>query len=178
MHKVFLSLLLSAVVWLMPLHALAVNEHDHPSDSPVASAQNSHRDHMADTGHHAVTEPEGPTETGTMAIVGSQLSKGVKGMAHLRDVSEAMVKLGLLTTHHFMIAFIDEKTGALVESGRVALKITNPDAKVSETIELRGMDGHFGADIVLDMKGEYHFKLGTELVDGVKRKYHFHHVIN
>jgi VCBS repeat-containing protein len=62
-----------------------------------------------------------------------------------------------------------------IESGTVALKVTNPDAKVSETIELISMDGHFGADIVLDMAGEYHFKLGTRLEDGTKRKYHFHY---
>ena len=40
-----------------------------------------------------------------------------------------------------------------------------------------GMDGHFGADVTLDMPGEYHFRLGTELADGTKRKYHFHHVV-
>jgi hypothetical protein len=37
-----------------------------------------------------------------------------------------------------------------------------------------GMDGHFGADIVLDKKGMYHFKIGTKLADGKKRTYHQH----
>jgi hypothetical protein len=112
---------------------------------------------------------------GTMAIVGSMSSKGVKGMAHIKDVKETMSKMGMKSTHHFMIAFVNEETGEQVEKGAVALKLTNPNAK-SETIEMIGMDGHFGADIVLDMKGEYHFKLGTKLEDGVKRRYHFHHV--
>jgi hypothetical protein len=40
-----------------------------------------------------------------------------------------------------------------------------------------GMEGHFGADIVLPEKGEYHFKVGTKLADGQKREYHFHHTV-
>jgi hypothetical protein len=112
---------------------------------------------------------------GAMIIVGSQVSKGVKGMAHIKDVSAAMTKMGMKTTHHFMMAFVDEETGEQIVNGTVAMKITNPDAKVSETIELIGMDGHFGADIVLDMQGEYHFKVGTRLADDTKRKYHFHY---
>ena len=113
---------------------------------------------------------------GSMAIVGSMSSKGVKGMAHIKDVKEAMAKMGMKPTHHFMIAFVNEETGKQIETGTVALKLTNPDAKISETIELIGMDGHFGADIVLDMEGEYHFRLGSKLEDGVKRNYHFHYV--
>jgi hypothetical protein len=114
---------------------------------------------------------------GSMMIVGSMVSKGVKGMAHLKDVSTKMAEMGMGTTHHFMIAFIDEASGKKVETGTVALKITNPDAKVGDPVQLIGMDGHFGVDVTLDMAGEYHFRLGTKLADGTKRKYHFHHVI-
>ena len=112
-----------------------------------------------------------------MIMVGSQVSKGVKGMAHLNDVREAMLKAGMNHTHHFMIAFADEKTGVQLEQGTVALKITDPNGKVMETVELVGMSGHFGADIVLDIQGEYHFKIGTKLADGENRKYHFHYVV-
>lgn len=156
----------------------------------IAGSHQDHGDHAHDkateSGNHGKNEPagqgishehDGMTADGTMIIVGSMVSKGVKGMAHLKDVSATMDDLGMKTTHHFMIAFMDEKTGELIESGRVALKITNPDAKVGEPIQLTGMDGHFGADVNFDMPGEYHFRLGTELVDGIKRKYHFHHVI-
>lgn len=128
---------------------------------------------VAASGQH---EPDGMSTDGLMFIVGSMTSKSVRGMAHLKDVSEAMAKMGMKTTHYFMIAFVDEATGEQIESGTVTLKITNPDGKVGEAIELIGMQGHFGVDIALDMEGEYHFKLATKLADGVKRKYHFHHV--
>lgn len=113
---------------------------------------------------------------GSMVILGSQVIKGVKGMAHIKKSSEAMANMGMQTTHHLMLMFVDEATGEPVESGTVAVKITNPDAKVSNPIELTGMNGHFGADIVLDMKGEYHFRLGTKLADGEPRKFHFHYM--
>lgn len=156
----------------------------------IASSHQGHGDHAHDkapeNGHHVEKEHadhgtsqghDGMTSDGTMMIVGSMVSKGVKGMAHVKDVSSTMHDMGLKTTHHFMIAFMDEKSGELIESGRVALKITNPDAKIGDPIPLLGMDGHFGADVTLDMPGEYHFKLGTKLADGISRKYHFHHVV-
>lgn len=134
-----------------------------------------HDDHGSS--HAGQGKHDGMTSDGSMMIVGSMVSKGVKGMAHLKDVSAKMAEMGMKETHHFMISFMDEASGEQVEKGKVALKITNPDAKVGEAIELKGMQGHFGADVVLDMKGEYHFRLGTKLADGKQRKYHFHHVI-
>jgi len=151
------------VVWIVllfiPVVATAAGQHDHGK------------------GHDMHNEQPGMLSDGAMAIIGSQVNQGVKGMAHLKNVSETMAKMGMKTTHHFMIAFVDEKTGEQIEKGTVALKVTNPNAKVGEAIELIGMDGHFGADILLDMKGEYHFRLGTKLADDKKRKYHFHHVV-
>ena len=142
--------------------------------APLLASAASHQGHDSHATH---SEHDGKTAEGSMMIIGSMVSKGVKGMAHLKDVSATMADMGMKTTHHFMIAFIDEKTGEQIESGIVALKITNPDAKVGDPIPLMGMDGHFGADVTLDMSGEYHFRLGTKLADGTKRKYHFHHVV-
>jgi hypothetical protein len=139
------------------------------STSLTASAM-SHQGHGDHGSSHATHGGgDGMSEDGSMMIVGSMVSKGVKGMAHLKDVSAKMAEMGMKTTHHFMIAFIDENTGDLIETGTVALKVTNPDAKVGDPIPLMGMDGHFGADVTLDM--------GTKLADGTKRKYHFHHVV-
>jgi hypothetical protein len=157
----------------VPLVVAASGQHEHGSHDQTETADSMHHSD-ADPGMQK--EHDGMSSDGSMFIVGSMTSKGVKGMAHLKDVSETMAKMGMKTTHHFMIAFVDEATGEQIEDGTVALKITNPDAKVGEAIELIGMQGHFGADITLDMEGEYHFRLGTKLVDGVKRKYHFHHV--
>lgn len=126
---------------------------------------------------HDQNRPDAMSVEGGMFIVGDMTSKGVRGMAHLKDVREAMSKLGQATTHHFMIVFVDVETGEQIETGQAAIKIQDPDGKVSGPLELIGMQGHFGVDIVLDKPGEYHLKLGTQLADGVKRKYHFHHKV-
>ena len=50
--------------------------------------------------------------------------------------------------------------------------IEDPDGTVGDAIKLMGMDGHYGADITLNKKGMYHFKIGTKLPDGKKRTFH------
>ncbi len=160
MKKLKISTMLLIALLSIPLAAAAVNS-----------------DEMGHAGHGMQKEHAKMASGGSMMMVGSSVSKGVKGMAHIKDVSATMAEMDMKATHHFMIAFIDEATGEPIEAGTVALKITNPDAKVGEPIELIGMAGHFGADIVLDMEGEYHFKLGTKLEDGKKRTYHFHQII-
>jgi hypothetical protein len=111
-----------------------------------------------------------------MIMLGEETEEGVKAMAHLNDVKEAMAKMGMKETHHFMVAFVDA-AGKPVTEGTVAVKIKNPAGKEGNAIKLMGMEGHFGADIVLPEKGEYHFKVGTKLADGKKREYHFHYTV-
>lgn len=177
MRMMNLAFMVVLTIALLSYAALASSGHDsHGNDHSKTTHEVSSETKHHDDAHGTHGEHSGMTADGSMIIVGSQVSKGVKGMAHIKDVSAAMAKMGMKATHHFMMAFVDEQTGKQIEKGTVALKLTNPDAKVSETIELIGMDGHFGADIVLDMQGEYHFKLGTKLEDGTKRKYHFHYV--
>jgi hypothetical protein len=181
MKKIILATSLCAVFLSLPFVSFAMSHQEQGShDHQAAVAEESHHGEMNHAGHGnssgSHSQADGMSSDGSMMIVGSMVSKGVKGMAHIKDVSETMAKMGMQTTHHFMIAFVDEETGKQIEQGTVALKLTNPDAKVGDPIELIGMDGHFGADIVLDMEGEYHFRLGTKLEDGKKRKYHFHHV--
>jgi hypothetical protein len=170
-----------AALFSIPFAAIAMDDHVHDSHGQENKLETHHHDQVKHDDHggtqHMNNENAEMISDGSMIIVGSQVSKGVKGMAHLNDVSETMAKMGMKTTHHFMIAFVDEATGEKIENGTVALKITNPDAKVGETVKLAGMGGHFGADVPLDIKGEYHFKLATKLADGKNRKYHFHQVI-
>ena len=178
MKKIMVAAMFWIVLLSIPFAVFAMDDHqDHGSQGHEKAAKTEHHEEMGHNDHGMKSKHDGMTSDGLMFIVGSMSSKGVKGMAHLKDVSEMMAKMGMKTTHHFMIAFVDEATGEQIESGTVALKITNPDAKVGEAIELIGMQGHFGADVVLDMEGEYHLRLGTKLADGKKRKYHFHQVI-
>jgi len=125
---------------------------------------------MKHEGHGGMKMEEG------MIMVGEETEEGVKAMAHLNDVKAAMAKMGMKETHHFMVAFVDT-AGNPVTEGTVAVKIKNPAGKEGAPVKLMGMDGHFGADIVLPEKGEYHFKVGTKLADGKKREYHFHYTV-
>ena len=119
----------------------------------------------------------GMAASGNMLDLGTVTVKGVAAMAHMKDVRTAMAKMGMKTTHHFMIMFNDEKSGKSIEAGTVAVKITGPDGTVSEPLELMGMQGHFGADVTLDKPGEYRFQVGSKLADGTARQYEFTTVI-
>jgi len=163
MPRISICFLALILISLFPVTAFSMtHEGSHPNgaDSPQEHSQ-----------HDSM-----PVDGG-MFIIGDMTSKGVRGMAHLKDVRTAMEKMGMKTTHHFMIAFVDVETGLQIENGKVALRLQDSDGNVSDPIELMGMQGHFGADIVLDKQGEYHFKLGTQLADGIKRKFHFHHLV-
>lgn len=145
---------------------------------PLAAGAMSHEKHehgkmegMKHEGHAGMKMEEG------MVMVGEETEEGVKAMAHLNDVKAAMAKVGMKETHHFMVAFVDTASGEQITEGTVAVKIKDPAGKEGDPVKLMGMEGHFGADIVLPEKGEYHFKVGTKLADGKKREYHFHHTV-
>lgn len=150
--KKTMRLIAAAMIFLaVPLSAMAMNhqkhEHDHKHDDQAG-----------------------------MVMLGEQTVDGVKAMAHLNDVKAAMAKIGMKETHHFMAAFVDA-TGNQITEGTVAVKIVDPAGKESGPIKLMGMEGHFGADIVLAGKGKYQFKVGTKLPDGKTRQYEFEYVI-
>lgn len=150
--------------------AIATGGHDH------GAAKTPRSDHPAD-GLNKNDAHADMAMSSVMLMLGDQVNQGVKGIAHLNDVREAMAKAGMNFTHHFMIAFVDEKTELQLEQGVVALKLTDPDGKIMNTVELIGMGGHFGADLALTKQGEYHFQVGSKLADNVTRKYHFHQTL-
>jgi hypothetical protein len=111
--------------------------------------------------------------SGDMLMLGNSVQDGVKAMAHLKDVKQAMAKMGMKSTHHFMVLFADVESGKPIESGVAAVKVKSPDGKEAEAVKLMGMQGHFGADIVLPGPGTYHFTVGTKLADGKKRQFEY-----
>jgi hypothetical protein len=130
---------------------------------------------MHEHGEHGKTgemKHEGMMMGKGMVMLGEETEDGVKAMAHLNDVKDAMAKMGMKETHHFMVAFVDAAGNPITE-GTVAVKIEDPAGKTGEPIKLMGMEGHFGADIVLADKGKYEFKVGTKLPDGKTRQYEF-----
>lgn len=119
----------------------------------------------------------GMAATGNLLDLGSKSEKGVKGMAHMKDVRASMAKMGMKTTHHFMVMFNDEKSGKPIENGTVAVKIISPDGTVTGPMQLMGMQGHFGADVIVDKPGEYTFQVGSKLSDGQTRQFEYKTVI-
>ena len=147
-----------------------------PSDGQKVAAQHTGHDDHKDN-DHAGHDHGGMAAAGGMLDLGAKAEKGVKATAEMKDVRAAMTKMGMKTTHHFMVSFADEKSGKALDSGKVAVKITDPAGTVTGPMELMGMQGHFGADVVLDQKGEYKFQVGSKLADGQARQYEFKTVI-
>jgi len=129
--------------------------------------------HQGMEGH----DHSGMATAGNMLDLGVKSEQGVKAMAHMKDVRAAMAKMGMKTTHHFMIMFNDEKSGKSIENGTVAVKITGPDGTTTGPMELMGMQGHFGADVILDKPGEYRFQVGSKLADSTTRQFEFKTVV-
>ncbi len=139
--------------------------------------QDDHGMHEGDdhSGHGKMEGHGSMDMKGDMRMLGDDTDAGVKAMAHLKDVQEAMAAMDMAETHHFMVMFMDTETGEPIEEGTVALKIEQPNGQEVGPVRLMGMQGHFGADIRLLDKGEYTFKVGTRLADGEKRQYEFTH---
>ena len=126
-----------------------------------------------DHGKMEKMEHTGMNTAGEMYMLGDVVVDGVKAMAHVKDVHEAMSKMGMDVTHHFMVMFVDTKTGDPINSGTVALKIESPSGQETGPFKLMGMQGHFGVDITLKEKGKYEFKVGSKLADNQTRQFEF-----
>ncbi len=102
---------------------------------------------------------------------------GVKATAKIKTYDAAtlatMAKAGVTGTHHVMIFFNDEKAGAEIGSGMVALKAKGPGGTTSEPAMLMFMGKGFGGDVTLKKGEMYTFEVGTKLEDGNKRQFNF-----
>lgn len=114
---------------------------------------------------------------GGMIMLGQQEVDGVKAMFHLMPVDPEVLPSGHKATHHLMVMFNDVKTGKSLDSGTVAVKITDPGQVEAKPVKLMGMQGHFGVDVNLDRPGIWHFRIATKLADGKVRQFHTHHVV-
>jgi hypothetical protein len=109
MMKLKLVTILLLVLVTAPLAASAMSHQDHAAHDNEKATETNHHGEMKN-GDHGISQAEqsghnGMSSDGAMMIVGSMVSKGVRGMAHLKDASVAMADMGMKTTHHFMIAF-------------------------------------------------------------------------
>ena len=115
--------------------------------------------------------------SGNEVMLGHQEISGVRAMAHLKDVRQAMSEAGMTTTHHFMVMLHDQSTDTNLDQGSVAVKVTLPSGEQLPAKKLMGMQGHFGADVTLATPGEYTFTVGSVLADGQKRVFTFKTVL-
>ena len=172
--KKSILLVLLAVFVMAPLSAMAMS-HEKKEMEHDKSMHGDKMDHgsMKDMDHGSMDHDSMMAEGGMM-MLGSEVKEGVKARVHVKDVREAMAKMGMETTHHLMVNFTNEANGAAIEKGTVAVKVISPDESEAKPVKMMGMQGHFGADLSLKQKGMYHFYIGTKLEDGTKRQYHFH----
>lgn len=110
-------------------------------------------------------------------LIGSDIQDGIRGTAHLADVSKAMAEMGMKETHHLMVDFKEEKDGKVVDSGAVAVKVTDPAGGKGPALKMMAMEGMFGIDLTLAKPGKYVLEVGTKLTDGKKRQFRFAYTV-
>ncbi len=107
---------------------------------------------------------------------------GVKATFNVQTMADAMKKMemempkGVKETHHISVSFHDAKSGKALTEGAVSVKVQNPD-KTTQTKELMGMQGHFGADFVLAKNGMYGVMCKFQLKDGKNRQAKFWYTV-
>lgn len=157
---VFISLILLMLMVGLSFAMRHGSDHSgHGSSAPAASGHG--EGHM------------GMTMTAGMEMLGTKTLEGVKAMAHISDISEAMAAAGMKQTHHLMVAFEDTAKMSAIDTGRVAVRILTPGGQTLPAVPLQGMEGAFGGDIELSEKGKYSLQVGTQLADGKTRQFSF-----
>jgi hypothetical protein len=90
---------------------------------------------------------------------------------HMKSLDMKIPK-GMKETHHLSVEFRDAKTGKVLPSGEVKVKVINPD-KSDQIKDLKAMQGHFEGDFELSQKGKYDFMCRFLLNEGKVRSVRF-----
>lgn len=103
---------------------------------------------------------------------------GVKVTFTIQTMKEALKSMGMempkgvKETHHIQIRFVDTKSGRTLTNPEVAIKVMAPD-KSEQIKSLSAMQGHFGADFTMPVKGKYGVMCKFRLADGKERQSKF-----
>lgn len=122
--------------------------------------------------NHGGMNHSGMQMKGSVIELVPQTVDGVIASVHLKDVKDAMAKMGMKQTHHFMVAFEDENGEDIIPEV-VAVKVTDPTGAEGKPVELMTMKGGAGADLILATPGTYKFKVAAKLAKGKKLQYEF-----
>ena len=101
---------------------------------------------------------------------------GVKATFNVIDIQQKMKEMGMKETHHIMVMFTDAKTGKMMSSGEVRIKVMGPD-KSEQVKDLMGMEGGFGSDFTMTKKGKYGVMCKFKLADGKVRNAKFWYTV-
>jgi len=154
-----------ALVFAMGMPMLATAAMDHGSHDKEMSKD---MDHDMHKGHDMKMDS---AKDGDFVEIGKDTQDGVVATVKVKTYDEktmaTMEKMGMNATHHVMVFFTDEKTGAAVASGKAALKVKGEDAKPEMLMQ---MGTGFGSDVSVG-EGMSTFEIGTKLEDGKKRQF-------
>ena len=159
MKRFTFAMMVLIIAMGMPMVAIAM---DHGSHDKEMSKD---MDHDMHKGHDMAAKD------GDFVEIGKDTQDGVVATVKVKTYDEktmaTMEKMGMNATHHVMVFFTDEKTGAAVASGKAALKIKGEDAKPEMLMQ---MGTGFGSDVSVG-EGMSTFEIGTKLEDGKKRQF-------
>ena len=159
MKRLTFTMMALIIAMAMPMVAIAM---DHGSHDKEMSKE---MDHDMHKGHDMAAEGADFVEIGKDTQDGVVVTVKVK--AYDEKTRATMETMGMNATHHVMVFFADEKTGAAVASGKAALKVKGEDAKPAMLMQ---MGTGFGSDVSV-ADGMSTFEIGTKLEDGKKRQF-------
>ena len=178
MKRLTIALIALTFTLSLPIFAFAMSQDDH-SDHGQAKvamnhgsmqhgdmAQNKEMSQDMHKGHNMADMDGGFVEVGKDTREGVVATVKVK--AYDEKAMASMAKMGMNATHHVMVSFADEKSGAAIAEGKAAVKVKGQDAK---PVMLMQMAEGFGGDVTLAGPGMYTFEIGTKLADGNKRQF-------
>ena len=134
--------------------------------APFAASAMDHADHAGHGMEHKKSSAH------------EEVVDGVKATFNVQTMADAMKEMGMempkgvKETHHISVTFAPVKGGAALTEGSVTIKVQNPD-KTTQTKELMGMHGHFGADFDMAKGGNYGVMCKFQLKDGKVRQAKF-----
>lgn len=181
MKKLTTVLLTMTLTMGMPIIAVAMNHSSHGAEKSQEMKNHGDTEHAdegmhkghdmkMDKGHGMAHDMKADGDDGFVEI-GKDTQKGVVAKVKIKtydaETLATMQKMGMDATHHIMIFFTDEKSGADITGGKIALKVQGTEMKPAMLMQ---MGNGFGGDVSLK-GGMQSFEIGTKLEDGEKRQF-------
>jgi Spy/CpxP family protein refolding chaperone len=143
--------------------------------APAAFAAMDHESMPMDHGNGSMKmKHDGMMSMGKIAH--EEVVDGVKATFEVLDIQQKMKEMGMKETHHIMVMFTDAKTKKMLDGGEAKIKVIAPD-KSEQAKDLMGMEGGFGSDFTMPMKGKYGVMCKFQLKDGKVRSAKFWYTV-